>query len=263
MKAVIASANHIRGIDMDIPPELFRHLRRADDFIRLAVLSAYQACGQRIEMPWEVPERCGLILGTSFGPMQTNFDVLDMVVNEEQTSPTIFSHSVFNAAVGYLCRIFNVRGSALTLTDFAYPFFQALQQGCLAITSGQLDRFLVLQVETYSELLHDARLKNHHEKAALWPAGCVCWLLEREDVCIGNRRKVDMINIEGETSGKRVYLDCDGLLTWNGHTIHMTDPINAAATLTEIINQKDTVSCYDCRLTSSYGTVELSLQTPE
>lgn len=260
MKVVVARANHIRNADMDVPAELLRHLRRADDFIRLAVLSAFQSFDQRTEIPWESPERCGLILGTSFGPMQTNFDVLDQIVSGEQTSPTLFSHSVFNAAVGYLCRIFNLRGSALTLTDFAYPFFQALQQGALAITSGQLDRCLVLQVETYSELLHDARMRIYQGEAAIWPVGSVCWLLEREDICTSSGCIVDSLNIEAEAVGGEAYLGCDGLLTQNGQNTPLSDPMSGADALTEIINQRENASCCDCRLTTSYGTVELSLR---
>jgi len=260
VKAVVAIAKHVSNADIDLPFELLSHMRRADDFIRLAVLSAFQAFDQRIEIPWESPERCGLILGTSFGPMQTNFDVLDLIVKGEQTSPTLFSHSVFNAAAGYLSRIFNLRGSALTLTDFAYPFFQALQQGCLAITSGQLERCLVLQVETYSELLQDARVRIYHKEAAGWPAGSVCWLLEREGICTSGGCIVDLLTIEGEAVEGGAYLGCDGLLTQNGQNIPMSDPLGAAVALTGIINKRENASCYDCRLTSSYGAVELSLR---
>ncbi len=42
-------------------------------------------------------------------------EVLDQVVNREQTSPTLFSHSVFNAASGYVARIFQLHGCALGL----------------------------------------------------------------------------------------------------------------------------------------------------
>ena len=147
----------------------------------------------------------GLVLGTAFGPMQTNFDVLDQVVQQEQTSPTLFSHSVFNAAAGYLSRIFRLQGSAITVTDFAFPFFQALQQGSIAVASGRLDSCLILQVETYSDILADARTRIIGSDAAPWQAGAVAWLLTREN----GKHEIAAIDVQLQPSdGINLYFDC-------------------------------------------------------
>ncbi len=177
MSVAISSVYHSDLLNLVVPDELTRKLRRADDFIKLAVVPAFAILNEQIGKTAVNNEDFGLIIGSAYGTMQTNFDVLDLVVTGQQSSPTLFSHSVFNAAAGYTAAVLNIRGCALTVTDFAFPFFRALQEGYLALASGRLSRCLVFQVETYSDLLHDARRKELPE-CELWQPGVVCWLLE-------------------------------------------------------------------------------------
>lgn len=74
--------------EMETPQELFRSLRRADDFIRAAVIAA----GRTLEVTdsEQGREDLGLVLATAYGTMQTNFGVLDQIIEGEQTSPTLF-----------------------------------------------------------------------------------------------------------------------------------------------------------------------------
>lgn len=180
--------------DLAVPAELSRKLRRADDYIRLAVAAAFEVTQALRQEDVEWQERTGLVLGSGFSTMQTNFEVLDSVVSGEQTSPTLFSHSVFNAAAGYVASTLGIKGAALTVTDFAFPFFKALEEAYLAIISGRLDSCLVLHVETYSDLLQDGR-ENLVADGSAWDPGVVCLLLQkqnkRERVCI-----VDNIDIK-------------------------------------------------------------------
>ncbi|WP_419175754.1 beta-ketoacyl synthase N-terminal-like domain-containing protein [Desulfosediminicola sp.] len=162
--------------ELTVPVELSRQLRRADDFIRLAVVAGHNVLQQAAATEGN-KERIGLFLGSAFGPMQTNFDVLDQVVSDQPVSPILFSHSVFNGAAGYLASVFGIKGCALTMTDFNVPFIRSLEQGIQAIEGGSLDCCLVLQIETYSRLLHDAR-KTHCPEDAEWQPGVVCWLLK-------------------------------------------------------------------------------------
>ena len=97
MTATITAASHFTGDSFDVPVELCRKLRRADDYIKLAVVAAYSAMRENNECDSVNLDRCGVVLGSGFSTMQTNFEVLDDVVSGEQTSPTLFSHSVFNA----------------------------------------------------------------------------------------------------------------------------------------------------------------------
>ena len=108
-------------------PAILRGARRADRFSKMAVLAACDAvkdAGVAL-----VPERTGVILGTAFGPHPTVFKFLDEILEFGDTgvSPTIFSHSVHNAAASYISTALGLAGPATTLTTFADSFRQSLQ----------------------------------------------------------------------------------------------------------------------------------------
>ncbi len=125
--------------DLALHSSAQRTLRRADDFIRLAVAAATEV------LHGESGSDIGLILCSSYGPMETNFDVLQMVIDGETVSPALFSHSVFNAAAGYIAAVCAVEGPLSTLTEFDLPFFRGLQQGWLAVEAGFMRRCLVME----------------------------------------------------------------------------------------------------------------------
>ncbi len=164
-----------REEDINLAPAIQRTLRRSDAFIRLAVAAATEV------LQGESGADIGLILCSAYGPMETNFDVLQMVVDGEAVSPALFSHSVFNAAAGYIASVCSLQGGLFTITDFDLPFFRGLQQGWLLVESGLMRRCLVLQVETYSRLLADAVADNGGREP--WPPMAVCWSLEAGDGC--------------------------------------------------------------------------------
>ncbi len=180
MTVAVMATSSLRLADMVIPDHLSRDLRRAEEFIQLAVLAAQQALAAA---PGVDGQRTGIYLGTAFGPMQCNLDVLHDLVMAEPISPTLFSHSVFNAAAGYISRICQIYGPALTLNSYGWPFFCALQSGWDAITDHSLDQALVLQVETYSSLLDETRTALLPNPAPTWPAGVAAWLLGRQGSC--------------------------------------------------------------------------------
>jgi hypothetical protein len=251
MSVFIAGTGYIPA-GTGAPSTLARELRRADNFISLAVQAGYAALGHESISPRS--GRQGLVLGTAYGPMQTNFDGLDQVVHHEQTSPTLFSHSVFNAAAGYLSRIFALQGSGLTITDFAFPFFQALQHGFIAITTGQLESCLVLQVETYSDLLTEARNRITGNNANHWPVGAVAWLLT------GDKGKCDKeicaIDVQLRPSSGSCYLTIDEKLTCASHVKTIDSPLGAAVTVTGIISDAP-LNVQTIHITAPYGNIEL------
>jgi hypothetical protein len=180
MTVAVVATSTLHLADLVIPEHLHRDLRRAEEFIKLAVLASYQVTHT---VPAVNGLRTGIYLGTSFGPMECNFSVLNDLVMAEPISPTLFSHSVFNAASGYIARICKIYGPALTLTSYGWPFFVALQAAWQAIHANNLDHALVLQVETYSSLLNDARSAMLPSPAPSWPAGVTAWLLGRNGPC--------------------------------------------------------------------------------
>jgi len=174
MRAKLTAVAALDLAPLTLTDELENKLRRADLFTRGIV-----ACCHELLHNHNVDgDQTGLFISTAFGPMQCNLEVLDFLVEDEPVSPTLFSHSVFNGASGYLARIFKIRGPAITQTSYSYPFFTALGQAVFAIEQNHLKQAIVIQAETYSQLLEDAKTDQKTE----WPTGVVAWLLGQDGV---------------------------------------------------------------------------------
>ena len=241
-----------------IPVALERKLRRADAFIRLGVAVVHDLLADRAPIDGQQAGRWGLIVGTGYGPMETNFDVLDQIVNDEQTSPTLFSHSVFNGAAGYLTRIFNIRGITATLTDFYYPFFQALDQGQLLIQSGRLDHCLVLQIETYSRLLQDARLDAAADRLD-WPPCAVAWLLEADESS-GRNPALHSLSIRTTAARENNSLSLKDIITLNGAEQETVHPMTAPLLVSRTLHDQEAAR-HHLLVTGNHGSIDL-LMTP-
>jgi len=257
MNTMITTAVHVDESSVGLPRQCASQLRRADDFIKLAAAASVEA----LEMCPECQkpgDESGLFVGTAFGPMQTNFDVLGLIVDNDQTSPTLFSHSVFNSAAGYLARLFTLQGSSQTFTDFSWPFFQALSAGSNAISAGRLKQCLVVQVETYSELLADARQRTG-QSAKPWHAGAVAWFLEKQDARTG--WCIEDISIDSSPAAAHEYLHRKEDLLVGGSIIPCFEPLSAALTITDLLNRKnDQEKNLYCEINAPYGSVGLKLQ---
>ncbi len=195
------------SMDHEIPPQLVRELRRADDFIRLAVVGGFNALAAA-PIRELAPEVRGVFIGTAFGPLETNFHSLGSLINdgEGQISPTLFSHSVYNAAAGYTARLLDFRGPALTVTDYGYPFLLALEEARLAVASGRVERALVLGVEVYSELLADAYRRSFAGSEAPWHKGAVAWVLDRAGAVTSRLAQLEAVSVTGSPCATGDYL---------------------------------------------------------
>lgn len=254
MNPCFITATHILSSPVDVPGKFAAQLRRADRFIRLGVTAA-DAVLVLADTQQEPDSRTGLFVGTAFGPMQTNFDVLGLIVDENQTSPTLFSHSVFNSAAGYIARLFQISGSSFSFTGFSFPFFQALAEGYSAIVTGRLDNCLVLQVETYSELLHDAR-KSTGTGASEWPQGAVAWYLTNHDGGAGS--VLEKIDIDACASAPDDLLHRQEKLVCGEKSETCTTPLTAASALSSLLQTQTSESRLQCLLSASYGSVSLT-----
>lgn len=250
----------IAGVDsVSLPIHVSKHfapqLRRADEYIKLGVAAAEKVfTGVAAD---QENSRAGLFVGTAFGPMQTNFDVLGLIADEDQTSPTLFSHSVFNSAAGYIARLFGIAGSCFSFTDFGWPFFQALAEGHRAVTSGRLDRCLVLQVETYSDLLIDARQRTGTETEP-WLPGAVAWHLAAGDSGTGWNLK--NIEIKSVSALPPNYLHRREVLHCDQGNLACSTPLAAAAAITSLIREPAQDREWTCRLSAPHGSVILTFQ---
>ncbi|SDP49053.1 beta-ketoacyl synthase chain length factor [Desulforhopalus singaporensis] len=248
--------------NLTVPGELARQLRRADDFVHLGVTAGHGVLAGCMEKGGFSAKKTGMYLGSAFGPMQTNFEVLDQVVTQQPVSPILFSLSVFNTAAGYIASILGIRGCSVTLTDFSFPFFRALQQGMAAIESGMLDRCLVLQVETYSDVLIDGT-SRYGGGAEPWPAGVVCWLLERTALSGKPLFLLEDLEIEsGGTEGKD-RLSLQETVSLGGKQETTPGYLGAAAMLSRLLVKEGRLGVNPCRVESLYGTVCMNIRSFE
>lgn len=128
---------------------VLKDARRADDFSKMAILAAHDALADS-GLGEKIKPKLGIILATAFGPHATTFRFLDDILNfgDAQVSPTLFSHSVHNAAVSYIASTLQSRGPTLTITQFADSFQQALiladswleEKRCEYILVGSVDQ---------------------------------------------------------------------------------------------------------------------------
>ncbi len=256
MSVVISAINTVVG-EVEIAPQFQRELRRADDFIRLAVMSVHGLAVTELPLDDDQSDNWGLVVGSSFGPMETNFVVLDQIVKDEQTSPTYFSHSVFNGGAGYLTRIFNVRGYTATLTDFFYPFFQALSAGCQAVRTGLTKKCLVVQVESYSDVLHDAGNADRQKKS-VWPMGAVAWLLEHGETT-NQHQVVNRIKTEFTPSWQPGYLNPADNLIHNGEKTIISHPLQPPLMISSALLKPERKE-NSFQIQSPNGSVELQTE---
>ena len=83
--------------------QVLKEARRADNFTKMATLAAYDALIDS-GIPEQSKQKLGIILATAFGPHVTTFSFLDDILTygDAGVSPTLFSHSVHNAAASYI-----------------------------------------------------------------------------------------------------------------------------------------------------------------
>ncbi len=167
--------------------------RRADRFSKMAVLAACDAVRDAgVELD---SQRTGVVLGTAFGPHPTVFSFLDDILEfgDAGVSPTLFSHSVHNAAASYISVALGLAGPAMTLTTLTDPFQQSLLLAQTWIDQGVCDSVLVGGVEecgTVMEYIISQKLRIADEKmipffadsdpAVIPGEGAVFFLLSRD-----------------------------------------------------------------------------------
>jgi 3-oxoacyl-[acyl-carrier-protein] synthase II len=126
-----------------------KKMRRADPFSKMAVLAAWDAVEDSGIAIQEGKAELGIILATAFGPQVTAFRFLDEIIDygDAGASPTLFSHSVQNAAASYIASALNNRGPTLTVTQFAFSFHQALLLARCWLEEGRCESVLVGSAE--------------------------------------------------------------------------------------------------------------------
>ena len=247
-----------------VPDSLTRALRRADDFIKLAVVSARSVMDLVLSRQL-LPEQIGIFIGTAYGPIETNFRFLDTLVDdgERQASPTLFSHSVHNAAAGYVARLLDIQGPSLTMTSFAWPFLTALDEARMAVNSGRVRRALVIGIETSSPVLEDACRQLQGNKVVSWQPGAVAWILDASGQAARYAMLLEDMALAETPCNPDIFLTRAGE-TWgiNGLILHASQhPMDYAYALTDAVSRLR-YSGQDIiwTITAPFGQAQLSLR---
>ncbi len=134
---------------------VLKKMRRADRFSKMAVLAAFDAVNDSGIAIDEGGTSLGIILASAFGPQVTAFRFLDEIIDygDSSVSPTLFSHSVHNAAASYIASVLGNRGPTLTVTQFGLSFQQALVLGRAWLQEGRCENVLVGSVEEFGTVM--------------------------------------------------------------------------------------------------------------
>ena len=176
---------------------VLRRIRRADRFSKMAVLAGWDALEDSGIVFDDKPSSVGIIVAASFGPHVTTFRFLDDILDygDANVSPTVFSHSVHNAAASYIAYVLGTRGPTLTLTQFSFPFHQAIILAESWLNEGRCEYVLVGTVDECGTAMEyicsrklaiadDGKIKPFHFSAlpsAVPGEGSVFFLATRED----------------------------------------------------------------------------------
>ena len=149
-------------------PILAKEARRAGRFERMAILAGLDALRDAGIRSDAHPSKVGLILATGLGPHVTTIRFLDDIINfkEKDVSPTLFSHSVHNAAASYLSLLAGIRGPTLTVTRFSFAFYEALnlahswleQKRCEHVLIGAVDELGAVMEQIIRSRSIDAKI---------------------------------------------------------------------------------------------------------
>ncbi len=216
----------VRRVDDTLFQDPLLHpARRAGRFIKMAMLAAAD-CLQAAALDASARERLGLILVTGMGAHDHNFGFVEGLLEYgmDQGSPTLFSHSVHNAAASYLAAMTGSHGPVLTLAHFAAPLHQGLDAARLWLAAGACDHVLLGAVDelgAYLLAIYAARgmiagdgvlqTRTLDQPIGIVPGeGAACFLLARPDAGRPRRGQIRRAGPPGEIP-ELVWLDHDGL----------------------------------------------------
>jgi 3-oxoacyl-[acyl-carrier-protein] synthase II len=244
---------------------LLKDSRRADGLSRMATLAAYDAF---IDSGLDdgIKDNLGIILVTAFGPHVTTFKFLDDILTFGDTgvSPTLFSHSVHNAATSYIASALGSRGPTLTLTQFENSFYQGIILAESWLNEGRCDYVLLGSADQIGEVMRyivsqklklaeDGRIEpfSFDKNPGCSPGeGSAFFLLTNKE----NHNKYCRISVVNPTDRKEKYdllvLDSDGMSKDESIYLSGVEKDQLVSSYAQIFGSMLTLSSFSCMAAS-------------
>lgn len=140
-----------------------KQYRRMDRFSILSVLSAKALLDSAEETL--SPYRCASIINTSYGCLDTNLDFIQDILSDD-ISPIKFSHTVYNASLGHVCKNFGIKGASTMVLSSNYIYV-----AMALLSSGKADYVLAGGIEVYIQ-----ELENYFKSIGIKTSECGCFV---------------------------------------------------------------------------------------
>jgi len=195
-----------------------RSLRQMDRFSRMALLGARLVLDDAGFSA--VPDSCGVILTSGYGPATPTFEFLDSLLDfgEGMASPLAFSHSVNNIPAAIIAKTLGIAGPCATVCQFESPVAAGLLLARTWLAEGRVERVLFGAVDEVTPVLAgivERLAPENGNSASLLADGAVFFLLsQREGQCKGAIESVAFSSgpcpvpfpAESETGGQLCFL---------------------------------------------------------
>jgi len=242
--------------------QVLKEARRADSFTKMATLAAYDALADS-NIPQETRAKVGIILATAFGPQVTTFNFLDDILTygDAGVSPTIFSHSVHNAAASYIALNLQTRGPTLTMTQFADSFRQAVilaeswlsEKRCEYILVGTADQTGKVMEYICSQKLKiapDGLIKpfNCAKEPEAIPAEGSAFFLMTNHENYNQYCSISALPVDNREKADLYILDSDGMCGSEEGYLRIANSHSPVAAYAPILGSMLTLSSFSCAI---------------
>jgi 3-oxoacyl-[acyl-carrier-protein] synthase II len=151
----VGLAAHAAGLVRDFTPKQFiapMKMRRMNTMSRLAVSAAKMAL---TDAGIEPSSETGVVLGTSFGPVQTSVEYMREYVEKGAAlaPPQLFAESVANAPGSHIAIESGLRGFNITVTQRESSAFAAAMYAASQIVKGTVPAALTGGIEEVNEMI--------------------------------------------------------------------------------------------------------------
>jgi hypothetical protein len=123
----------------------FRRATRNQILAYIAVEESFELCIAHRE---KITSKLGMVVATGHGELEVTRDFLGELRRSGTARPLLFQNSLHNATLGFLTKMFQIRGPALTVSQDFLSGESALQAAQLLLMDGALEYCLVVGVDT-------------------------------------------------------------------------------------------------------------------